>query len=160
MQMLTVSQGPTHHFFALENVLVTYYVQVPPLSALRQREVWLRSITRTHEHIALLVVVDKDAVGPLPGDEFRAVLQAQAAQYMHFTACSAVVLEGSGMWFSLLRAGLRSLGMVTRVSFPVRYFDSVSSAAPFAIECAGARVTPRMVADTLESVRLTPPVAE
>ena len=70
--MLTVSQGPTHHFFGLENILVTYYVQVPPIEALREREAWMRAITRTHDRIALLVVVDKDAVGPLPGEEFRA----------------------------------------------------------------------------------------
>jgi len=157
--MLTVSQGPTHHFFALENVLVTYYVQVPPLEALRAREVWLRSVTRTHDKIALLVVVDKAAVGPLPGPDFRAVIKEQAAQYAQYTTCSAVVLEGDGVWFSLLRAGLRSLTMVTRVSFPVRYFDSIRDAAPFALESAGAAVTPGALAAALESVRLAPPAA-
>ena len=95
--MLTVSQGPTHHFFGLENILVTYYVQVPPLAALREREAWMRDITRTHDRVALMVVVDKDAVGPLPGDDFRAVLRDQAEQYKHLTACSAVVLEGNGL---------------------------------------------------------------
>lgn len=155
--MLTVSQGPTHHFFAIENVLITYYVQVPPLDALRAREIWLRSVTRKHDHIALMVVVDKDAVGPLPGQEYRALIQEQAAQYKQFTACSAVVLEGNSTWFSLLRAGLRSLTMLTRVSFPVRYFENVQDAAPFAVECAGTRVSARAVADAIASVRLMPP---
>ena len=156
--MLTVSQGPTHHFFALENVLVTYYVQVPPLDALRAREIWLRSITRKHDQIALMVVVDKDAVGPLPGQEYRAAIQAQAALYKQYTACSAVVLEGNSTWFSLLRAGLRSLTMLTRVSFPVRYFEKVQDAAPFAVECAGTRVTPNALAAAIASVRLAPPI--
>lgn len=156
--MLTVSQGPTHHFFGLENILVTYYVQVPPLAALRDREVWMREITRKHDRIALLVVVDKDAVGPLPGDDFRAVLRDQAEQYKHLTACSAVVLEGNGMWFSLLRAGLRSLTLASHVSFPVRYFDKVGDAAPFAVACVDAAVETRTITQALESVRLAPPV--
>jgi hypothetical protein len=115
-------------------------------------------VTRSHERIALVVVVDKAAVGPLPGQEFRALVKEQAAQYAQYTACSAVVLEGDSMWFSLLRAGLRSLTMVTRVSFPVRYFDTVHQAAPFAVESAGTTVTAGVLADALESVRLAPPV--
>jgi hypothetical protein len=158
--MLTISQGPTHHFFGLENILVTYYVQVPPIEALRERDAWMRSITRKHDRVALLVVVDKDAVGPLPGEEFRTVLREQAEQYKHLTACSAVVLEGNGMWFSLLRAGLRSLTLASHVSFPVRYFDKIGDAAPFAVACVDAMVDSRAIARALESVRLTPPVAE
>ena len=157
--MLTVSQGPTHHFFGLDNILVTYYVQVPPLEALREREAWMRTITRTHDRIALLVVVDKNAVGPLPGDDFRAVLRDQAEQYKHLTACSAVVLEGNGMWFSLLRAGLRSLTLASHVSFPVRYFDKIGDAAPFAVACVDAAVESRAIAQAIESVRLAPPIA-
>mgnify|MGYP000844772144 FL=1 len=155
--MLTVSQGPTHHFFGLENILVTYYVQVPPLEALREREAWMRTITRTHDRIALMVVVDKNAIGPLPSDEFRAVLRDQAEQYKHLTACSAVVLEGNGMWFSVVRAGLRSLTVATHVSFPVRYFDKITLAAPFAVACVDAAVDSRDIAEALESVRLVPP---
>jgi hypothetical protein len=157
--MLTVSQGPTHHFFGLDNILVTYYVQVPPLEALREREAWMRTITRTHDRIALVVVVDKNAVGPLPGDDFRAVLRDQAEQYKHLTACSAVVLEGNGMWFSLLRAGLRSLTLASHVSFPVRYFDKIGDAAPFAVACVDAAVESRAIAQAIESVRLAPPIA-
>lgn len=156
--MLTVSQGPTHHFFALENILVTYYVQVPSVHALRERDAWMRAITRTHDRVALVVVVDRDAVGPLPGEEFRAVLREQAEQYKHLTACSAVVLEGNGVWFSLLRAGLRSLTLASHVSFPVRYFDTIREAAPFAVACVDAMVDSRAIVEALESVRLQPPV--
>lgn len=156
--METISTGRNHHFFGLENVLVMYYIAAPPADALREREDWVKRTLKSHPKLALLVVVDRRATGLLPDAEFRAVSKEQGLKYGDFIACSAVVLEPASVWSSLLRSFLRTLSMVIRPAFPIRYFDNVRDAVPFALESCGSPCDPQRLLDGVESVRLEPSV--
>ncbi|MFK7999074.1 MAG: hypothetical protein AB8H86_05735 [Polyangiales bacterium] len=155
--METISTGPRHHFFGVQNVLVMYYVAAPPADALREREAWVIRTLESFESVALLVVVDKHATGVLPDAEFRAVSKEQGLKYRDFIACSAVVLETDSVWSGLLRSFLRTLSMLIRPPFPIEYFDAVKDAAPFAIESCNSPCDTQELVAALESVRMPPP---
>ena len=154
--METISTGPRHHFFGMENVLVMYFIAAPPAEALREREVWVKRTLESFETFALLVVVDKNATGVLPDAEFRTVSKEQGLKYRDFIACSAVVLETDSVWSGLLRSFLRGLSMVIRPPFPVQYFNAVEDAAPFALKSCNSPCDLRELLDAVESVRMEP----
>lgn len=160
LTMETISTGPRHHFFGMENVLVMYYVAAPPADALRDREAWVIRTLESFDTIALVVVVDKHATGVLPGAEFRAVSKEQGLKYRDVIACSAVVLETDSVWSGLLRSFLRTLSMLIRPPFPIEYFDAVENAAPFAIESCSSPCEVQDLLRALESVRMAPPSEE
>ncbi len=154
--METISTGPGHHFFGLENMLVMYCIAAPNADALRAREPWVRRALESYSKLALLIVVDRRATGILPDAEFRTVSREQANKYRDVIACSAVVLETDSVWSGLLRSFLRSLSLLIRPSFPVRYFDEVKDAAPFALECCESPSLLRELLRAVESVRMEP----
>lgn len=154
--METISTGPKHHFFGLENVLVMYYVAAPPASALRDRVPWVKRALKRYPKLSLLVIVDKHATGVLPDAEFRAVSKEQALEYGDFIASSAVVLETDSVWSGLLRSFLRGLSFVVRASIQVRYFGTLEDAVPFALESSASPVEPQALLDAVASVRMKP----
>jgi len=132
-----VSEGPTHRFAAIRNVLVTLYWAAPSSGALMEREPWVREAYEKYEGFGLLVIVDARASGVLPDGEFRAASKRQALLYGDKMLVSATAIEGDGLTFKLLRTFLRGLALVVNPKFPVRSFATVEEAAAFvALACA------------------------
>ncbi len=134
MKLSIVSQGPTHCFAGLRNVLISLYWGTPTADALREREAWLVSSMARYRGIGLLVVVDPRAEGVLPDKEFRSVSKQQADQFRGRIHVSSSAIEGEGLKHSLVRTFLRSLAIVAQIDFPVRFFATTKQAATFAAE--------------------------
>lgn len=150
-----ISEGPTHRFGALGNVLVTLYWGAPPAEALRDRVPWVKRALSRYEGLGLLVVIDGRADGILPGAAFRDESKRQAAEYGDRFRVSASAIEGEGLKFALVRTFLRGLAVVVKARFPVRFFDDVPSACAFTAECVAADEGPdaAMLQGAVEAIR-------
>ena len=152
-----VSEGPTHRFAAVRNVLVTLYWAAPTSEALMEREPWVREAHEKYEGFGLLVVVDARASGVLPDGDFRAASKRQALLYGDKMLVSASAIEGDGLTFKLLRTFLRALALVVNPKFPVRSFATVQEAAAFAVEACAEHEGPS-VSELLQVVSSIRPV--
>lgn len=134
MELIRVSDGPTHTFVGVGNVLVSLYWGSPPADALRARVSWVESAIAQYEKFGLLVVITGDAAGQLPDREFREVSRQQADRYRDAILFSASIIEGSNMQHSLVRTFLRGLAVVAGRGITVRFFESVPEGCAFAGE--------------------------
>ena len=151
--MQILSQGDQHRYVATDHVLINYYSHCPAAETLRAREAWLEQALAAHEMFALLVIIDRDAQGGLPDAEFRQVSKKQAARYAHLMRSSTVVIEGEGLTFTLLRSLLRGLTLTTKVSFPIRYYQSVEQAMPFVLTSSGSSHTEESLGALIQRLR-------
>lgn len=131
-----MSEGPTHTFVGVGNVLISLYWGSPTADALREREEWVRSTIASHGKIGLLVVVTADAAGNLPDREFREVSRQQADRYREGLSFSASVIEGHDVQHTLIRTFMRGLAVVVGRGVAVRFFDDVGEGCRWAAEQA------------------------
>jgi len=132
-----VSEGPTHRFAAVRNVLITLYWAAPTSQALLEREPWVRRAHEKYTGFGLFVIVDARATGALPDAQFRAASKRQAKLYGDKMLISASAIEGNGLAFKLLRTFLRGLALVVHGKFAVRSCATVQEAAALVVEaCA------------------------
>ena len=136
VDLIRVSEGPTHTFVGVGNVLISLYWGSPGAEALREREGWVREAVARHGKIGLLVVVTAEAAGQLPGKDFRDVSRAQADRYRDAIAFSASVIEGAHVQHALIRTFLRGLAVVAGRGVAVRFFEDVSDGCAWAAEQA------------------------
>ena len=136
--MELVSEGPSHRFQGVRNVLVCVYWGAPSPRALRDRIPWLESAITRHGKVGLFVVVTSNAAGSLPSRSFRDESRAQAERYRDALDFSASVIEGSGVHHTLVRTFLRGLTVVAGRGVEVRFFEDVSGGARW----AAARAAP------------------
>ncbi|MCZ7685268.1 MAG: hypothetical protein M5U28_43430 [Sandaracinaceae bacterium] len=155
MQLVTISEGPTHRFAGLGNVIVAVYVGAPAAGALRARVPWLEKALRRHGAVGQLVVVDRRASGTLPDREFRDESRAQAERYRGSILFSASVIEGDTVHHTLVRTFLRGLALVAGRDVPVRFFDEVPPAAEWAAALARGHGGPSAseLAQAVEALR-------
>jgi len=151
-----VSEGPTHCFAGVGNVLVSLYWAAPTAAALRERVGWVERVIEKHGQLGLLVVVSNDASGALPGKEFRAESRAQAERYSGKILFSATVIEGKAVHDSLARTFLRGLAVVVARDVPVRFFNEPEPAIAWAADRAATYggPTPAEIERTLRALRL------
>ncbi|MEM9072402.1 MAG: hypothetical protein AAGE52_28105 [Myxococcota bacterium] len=129
-----VSQGDSHCFVGVGNVLITLYWGTPTAQALRDRLPWVRATLAKYQGVGLLVVVDSRAAGTLPDGSFREESRTQAAEFGDRVYVSASAIEGDSLMHSLVRTFLRGLAVVSNVGFPVRFFANLSEAAGLVAE--------------------------
>ena len=134
--MEVVSEGPTHRFAGVGNVLVSVYWGAPTTEALRERIAWIERAIAAYPKFGLLVVVTPEAGGSLPGREFREESRAQAKRFEEHLAFSASVIEGRDLIHTLVRTFLRGLAVVVGKRVEVRFFESASDGAAWAAERA------------------------
>ncbi len=155
MQLVPISEGHTHRFAALGNVIVAVYVGAPEASALAARVPWVEKAIDRYGGIGQLVVVDRRASGSLPDRAFRDESRAQADRYRRSILFSASVIEGTSVHHTLVRTFLRGLALVAGKDVPVRFFDEVPPAASWAEELARSCGGPsaRDLAQAVEALR-------
>lgn len=137
MKLEYISEGPTHCFAGVRNVLVSLYWAAPTARALHDRIPWIERVLQDHGKAGLMVVVTNDAAGALPTQEFRAESRAQAKRYGDRILFSASVIEGKAIQHSLVRTFLRGLAVViARDNIVVRFFDEAEPAIVLASELA------------------------
>jgi len=155
VKLVTISEGYTHRFAALGNVIVAVYVGAPEASALRERVPWIEKAIERYGGVGQLVVVDRRASGSLPNRAFRDESRAQADRYRGSILFSASVIEGDTVHHTLVRTFLRGLALVAGRDLPVRFFDEVAPAAEWAAGLASASGGPRAseLAGAVELVR-------
>ncbi|HEY8428505.1 MAG TPA: hypothetical protein VIL20_09035 [Sandaracinaceae bacterium] len=160
MKLVPISEGSTHRFAGLGNVLVAVYVGAPEASALRERVPWVEKAIARYGGIGQLVVVDRRASGSLPDRAFRDESRAQADRYRRSILFSASVVEGDSVQHTLVRTFLRGLALVAGRDLPVRFFDEVPPAAEWAASLARGHGGPeaRALVEAVEQLRL--PVRE
>ena len=150
-----VSEGPTHRYAALGNVLITLYWGTPQVAALRERKPWVEKTLGRYEGMGLLVVIDSAVDGKLPGADFRRESKAQAAAYGDRVRVSASAIEGDTLKFSLIRTFMRGLAIVVKPAFPVKFFSNVTDASVFAAHCVQIDRGPSAaaLADAVKTIR-------
>lgn len=136
MQLVPISEGHTHRFAALGNVIVAVYVGAPDAGVLRARVPWIEKVLERHGAIGQLVVVDRRASGSLPDRAFRDESRAQADRYRGSILFSASIIEGDTVHHTLVRTFLRGLALVAGKDVPVRFFDEVEPATAWAAALA------------------------
>ena len=129
-----VSEGPTHRFAGVGNVLVCLYWGSPTAEALRDRIPWVERALERYEALGLVVVITEDATGALPGREFRAESRAQVERFAGKILFSASVIEGDDLQHSLVRTFLRGLAVIVSRELEVKFFDAVPAALAWAAE--------------------------
>lgn len=127
--MELVSEGPTHRFAGVENVLVSVYWGAPQAAALRERVPWVERTAKRYNQFGLLVVVTREAAGGLPDKAFREESRAQAKRWESQLAFSGSVIEGTDVMHTLLRTFLRGLSVVVGGQVHIGFFDSVPDGA-------------------------------
>ena len=132
MELIRVSEGPTHTFVGVGNVLVSLYWGTPSADALKERVSWVESAIATHGKFGILVIVTDDAGGQLPDRRFREISRAQADRFRDGILFSASVIEGTHVQHSLIRTFLRGLAVVAGRGIAVRFFDDVRSGCEWA----------------------------
>ncbi|HJL20506.1 MAG TPA: hypothetical protein RMH99_32865 [Sandaracinaceae bacterium LLY-WYZ-13_1] len=142
MDATPVSDGPTHRFAGVGNVLVSLHWGAPSTRALRDRVAWTEATIARHGAIGILVVVTADAAGQLPDRAFRELSRAQADRWRDAILFSASVIEGGGVSRALIRTFLRGLAVVAGRGIDVRFFDSVPGGAAWAAERAAGHGGP------------------
>ncbi|MFK7984398.1 MAG: hypothetical protein AB8I08_00075 [Sandaracinaceae bacterium] len=129
MELELVSEGPTHRFAGVGNVLVSVYWGAPQAGALRERIPWVEKTAARYTKFGLLVVVIDEAAGGLPDKAFREESRAQAKRWESQLAFSGSVIEGTDVMHTLLRTFLRGLSVVVGGQVQVGFFDSVLDGA-------------------------------
>ncbi len=154
-ELVPISEGPTHRFAGLRNVIVALYAAAPPASALRERLPWIERALATHGAFGQIVIVDGRAAGSLPGPAFRDESRAQTQRYRGSILFSASVIEGDGVQPVLVRTFLRGLALVAAKDVPVRFFEDVRPAVAWAAERARPHGGPsaQELAEAIEALR-------
>jgi hypothetical protein len=112
------------------NLFVNVYRASPSVSDLTLREPMLEAIARRYPSgFGVVTVVVREASGALPDDAARKLSERQVARWDDRLLCGALVLEGTGIEFTLLRSLLRGIAMASRRRFPYHFFGDVGAAA-------------------------------
>ena len=147
-----VAVRPGAVFGSWRNIVIHVYRAAPTVDDLRMREPWFRTMVRRHpEGIGAVTVIDKDASGSLPDRHVRMISEKQLSDIAEHIKCGAVVLEGSGIQFTLLRSLLRGIAVIVRQQFPYRFFDDVSGATRWV--GSHADVSPAGLTSAIEELR-------
>jgi hypothetical protein len=121
------------------SLMILVYKASPTPADLRPRERWLRELVRRFpEGIGVVTLVVKESSGALPNAEVRRESERQIALVDEHVRCGALILEGSGVDFTLLRSLLRGIAMVSGRRFPYQFFDTVAGSAPWLGKHLGA----------------------
>lgn len=119
--------------------MILVYRASPTTADLRPRERWLRELVRRFpEGIGVVTLVVREASGKLPGADVRRESERQIGLVDEHVRCGALVLEGEGVDFTLLRSLLRGIAMVSKRRFPYQFFDTVAGSAPWLGKHLGA----------------------
>lgn len=154
-ELVPISEGPTHRFAGLGNVVIAFYTGAPPASALRERVPWVERAIVSHGAFGQIVIVGGRAKGSLPGRAFRDESRAQTERYRGSILFSASVIEGEGVHPVLVRTFLRGLALVAAKDVPVRFFEDVRPAVAWAAERARDHGGPSAaeLAEAIEALR-------
>lgn len=132
--------------------MILVYRASPTPDDLRPRERWLRELVRrSPQGIGVVTLVVKEASGKLPGAEVRRESERQIQLVDEHVRCGALILEGKGVDFTLLRSLLRGIAMVSGRRFPYQFFDTVPAAAPWVGKTLGAEAAE--IAGAIEEAR-------
>jgi hypothetical protein len=157
-----VSEGPTHRFVGVGNVLVSLYWGAPSARALRERVGWIERAIAEHGAVGVLVVITADAAGRLPDRAFREESRAQVDRFRDAILFSASVVEGRGVGHTLVRTFLRGLAVVAGHGIAVRFFEDLREGARWAAARTAAHGGPSAeeLVRAVEALRRTPPGEE
>ena len=123
VKLEVISEGKTHCFAGIGNVLISVYWAAPQADRLDDRIPWVERMSKTYGDGGLLVVVCDDATGALPDAKFRAKSRAQSLEHRGKITFSATVIEKHGVFADLLRGLLRGLAMVMAGEIETAFFD-------------------------------------
>lgn len=116
-------------FGVYRQLLALVHQRAPTFADLHAREPFLARMVRKYPGgLALVTVVEEDTRGELPDAEYRKASQRQIERYAGRFKCAAVVLEGSGVRFTLLRTLLRGMVMFTRDQVDYGFFADTRGA--------------------------------
>lgn len=150
--MEIVSEGPTHRFAGVENVLVSVYWGTPDVAALKARLPWFERAYAEHRRFGLLVVVTDDAAGKLPDRAFREESRLQAARFGSALAFSGSVIEGTSLAHTLLRTLLRGMRVAVGGDVEVEFFDAVQDGAAW-VESIAEGPSQQSLLDAVQALR-------
>ena len=129
-----VSEGPSHKFGAVENVLVAMYWGRPEAQSLRDRLPWAERALATYGSLGQLVILDRSTVWAMPSPEWRAESRAQSKRFESVLDFASVVLEPDDAKSALLRTLARGLAFTLAMDrrYTMKLFDDLDSGALYA----------------------------
>lgn len=129
-----MSEGPTHRFVAVENVIVTLYWGMSDADSLQRRLPWAERVVETYGSLGQLVVADPSAEWSMPSPEWREVSRAHSKRFQSVVDFTSIVLEPDDVKSALLRTLARGLTFTLSLDrrIKLKVFDDLHSGTSYA----------------------------
>lgn len=129
-----LTEGPTHRFATIENVVVAMYWGMPDVQSLRARLPWAERAVEKYGSLGQLVVLDRSSQWAMPSAEWRDESRAQSKRFESVLDFASIVIEPDDVKSAMLRTMIRGLAFTLALDrrFRIKIFDDVDSGAAYA----------------------------
>lgn len=148
-----LTEGPTHRFATIENVVVAMYWGMPDAQSLRDRLPWAERTVEEYGSLGQLVVLDRSSQWAMPSPEWREESRAQSKRFESVLDFASVVIEPDDVKSAMLTTMIRGLAFTLALDrrFRIKVFDDLYSGAAYAEQ--HGRVSAARLRNVAEALR-------